>query len=160
VIKTANRPSSLNPLRFYLLASPLQCITICGALQLPVAHWNEVIPDTVIFDAMRDRLEHSALTISITGNPCKVGAFTRNRAGPLREIVHSGHQLFPRCQIPRPFAQPATHSALRKHISQRGPFPSLNYERHVEAGSHVLAVLGTNQCADCVRLIFHFIGFG
>ncbi len=35
--------------------------------QLPVDHWNEVIPDTVIFDAIRDRLEHSALTINITG---------------------------------------------------------------------------------------------
>ena len=46
---------------------PLQCITICGALQLPVAHWNEVISDTVIFDAIRDRLEHSALTVNITG---------------------------------------------------------------------------------------------
>ncbi len=36
--------------------------------QLPVDHWNEVIPDTVIFDAIRDRLEHSALTINITGD--------------------------------------------------------------------------------------------
>ncbi len=35
--------------------------------QLPVAHWNEVISDTVIFDAIRDRLEHSALTVTITG---------------------------------------------------------------------------------------------
>jgi DNA replication protein DnaC len=35
--------------------------------QLPVAHWNEVISDTVIFDAIRDRLEHSALTVNITG---------------------------------------------------------------------------------------------
>ena len=44
------------------------CITICGALQLPVDHWNEVIPDAVIFDAIRDRLEHSALTVNITGD--------------------------------------------------------------------------------------------
>jgi DNA replication protein DnaC len=35
--------------------------------QLPVAHWNEVISDTVIFDAIRDRLEHSALAVNITG---------------------------------------------------------------------------------------------
>jgi DNA replication protein DnaC len=35
--------------------------------QLPVDHWNEVSPDAVIFDAIRDRLEHSALTITITG---------------------------------------------------------------------------------------------
>jgi hypothetical protein len=84
------------------------CITICGALQLPVDHWNEV--------TIRDRLEHSTLTVNITGdtyrgqsektyfkekrrvelpnrgsagNPCKVGPFTRNRAGRLREIVQS-----------------------------------------------------------------------
>jgi DNA replication protein DnaC len=41
--------------------------SIAFTSQLPVAHWNEVIPDTVIFDAIRDRLEHSALTITITG---------------------------------------------------------------------------------------------
>jgi DNA replication protein DnaC len=35
--------------------------------QPPVDHWNEVIPDAVIFDAIRDRLEHSALTINIIG---------------------------------------------------------------------------------------------
>ena len=81
--------------------------------QLPVDHWNEVIPDTVIFDAIRDRLEHghhhrpnlSGRQSSETcvkekgrvelsnrgsaGNPCKVGPFIRNRAGPLREIVHN-----------------------------------------------------------------------
>ena len=33
----------------------------------PVAHWNEVVPDAVVFDAIRDRLEHFALTINITG---------------------------------------------------------------------------------------------
>jgi hypothetical protein len=31
-----------------------------------VKHWNEDIPDALIFDAIRDRLEHSALTIKIT----------------------------------------------------------------------------------------------
>jgi DNA replication protein DnaC len=35
--------------------------------QLPLDHWSEVIPDPVIADAIRDRLEHSALTINITG---------------------------------------------------------------------------------------------
>jgi DNA replication protein DnaC len=35
--------------------------------QLPIDHWSEVIPDAVIADAIRDRLEHSALTIHITG---------------------------------------------------------------------------------------------
>ena len=33
----------------------------------PLDHWNEVIADPVIADAIRDRLEHSALTINITG---------------------------------------------------------------------------------------------
>lgn len=35
--------------------------------QLPLDHWPEVIADPVIADAIRDRLEHAALTIHITG---------------------------------------------------------------------------------------------
>jgi len=35
--------------------------------QLPLDHWSEVIGDPVIADAIRDRLEHSALAIHITG---------------------------------------------------------------------------------------------
>jgi DNA replication protein DnaC len=35
--------------------------------QLPLDHWSEVIADPVIADAIRDRLEHAALTINITG---------------------------------------------------------------------------------------------
>jgi hypothetical protein len=35
--------------------------------QLPLDHWSEVIADPVIADAIRDRLEHSALAIHITG---------------------------------------------------------------------------------------------
>jgi DNA replication protein DnaC len=35
--------------------------------QLPLAHWAEVIGDPVITDAIRDRLEHAALALSITG---------------------------------------------------------------------------------------------
>ena len=35
--------------------------------QLPLDHWSEVIADLVIADAIRDRLEHAALTIHITG---------------------------------------------------------------------------------------------
>ena len=35
--------------------------------QLPLDHWSEVIGDPVIADAIRDRLEHSALKIHITG---------------------------------------------------------------------------------------------
>jgi len=35
--------------------------------QLPLDHWSEVIADPVIADAIRDRLQHAALTIHITG---------------------------------------------------------------------------------------------
>src|SRR6185503_7393927 len=35
--------------------------------QLPLAHWSEVIGDPVITDAIRDRLEHAALVVQITG---------------------------------------------------------------------------------------------
>lgn len=35
--------------------------------QLPIDHWAEVIGDPVIADAIRDRLEHAALTINLTG---------------------------------------------------------------------------------------------
>jgi DNA replication protein DnaC len=35
--------------------------------QLPIDHWAEVIGDPVIADAIRDRLEHAALAINITG---------------------------------------------------------------------------------------------
>jgi DNA replication protein DnaC len=34
---------------------------------LPLDHWSEVIGDPVIADAIRDRLQHSALQIHITG---------------------------------------------------------------------------------------------
>lgn len=35
--------------------------------QLPLDHWSEVIADPVIADAIRDRLQHAALTLTITG---------------------------------------------------------------------------------------------
>ena len=35
--------------------------------QLPLDHWSEVIADPVIADAIRDQLQHAALTINITG---------------------------------------------------------------------------------------------
>ena len=35
--------------------------------QLPLDHWPEDIADPVIADAIRDRLEHAALLIQITG---------------------------------------------------------------------------------------------
>lgn len=35
--------------------------------QLPLDHWAEVIADPVIADAISDRLQHAALTVTITG---------------------------------------------------------------------------------------------
>jgi DNA replication protein DnaC len=35
--------------------------------QLPLTHWHEVIGDPVIADAIRDRLEHAALTLTLKG---------------------------------------------------------------------------------------------
>jgi DNA replication protein DnaC len=32
-----------------------------------LSHWSEVVGDPVIGDAIRDRLEHAALVIQITG---------------------------------------------------------------------------------------------
>lgn len=35
--------------------------------QLPLEHWDEVIDDAVILDAVKDRVRHSALTFHLTG---------------------------------------------------------------------------------------------
>jgi IstB-like ATP binding protein len=59
--------------------------------QLPIDHWSEVIADSVIADAIRDRLEHSALTIHITGESYRgVKAKTSGGVGIGREIVPQG----------------------------------------------------------------------
>jgi DNA replication protein DnaC len=60
--------------------SPTEAQDLCGFLeersinksillttQLPLEHWSDVIADPVIADAIRDRLERSALQIQITG---------------------------------------------------------------------------------------------
>jgi DNA replication protein DnaC len=48
--------------------------------QLPLDHWTEVIADTVIADAIFDRLRHSALTIEVTGESYR-GVKARSLAG-------------------------------------------------------------------------------
>jgi DNA replication protein DnaC len=48
--------------------------------QLPLDHWSEVIADTVIADAIFDRLKHSALTIEVTGESYR-GVKARKLAG-------------------------------------------------------------------------------
>jgi hypothetical protein len=57
--------------------------------QLPLAHWADVIADPVISDAIRDRLEHAALTIDIPGESYR-GVKPRNcqRETPRVRIVH------------------------------------------------------------------------
>jgi DNA replication protein DnaC len=54
------------------------------ALQLPLDHWSEVIGDAVIADAIRDRLEHSALAIHITGESYR-GVKARKLANKKKE---------------------------------------------------------------------------
>ena len=49
--------------------------------QLPLKHWAEVIADPVIADAIRDRLEHAALTLNITGESYR-GVKARQLANP------------------------------------------------------------------------------
>ena len=48
--------------------------------QLPLDHWSEVIADPVIADALRDRLQHAALIITITGESYR-GVKARKLAG-------------------------------------------------------------------------------
>jgi DNA replication protein DnaC len=52
--------------------------------QLPLDHWAEVIADPVIADAIRDRLEHSALTLHITGESYR-GVKARKLAGKKKD---------------------------------------------------------------------------
>jgi DNA replication protein DnaC len=52
--------------------------------QLPLDHWSEVIADPVIADAIRDRLEHSALTLHITGESYR-GVKARKLAGKKKD---------------------------------------------------------------------------
>src|SRR5271168_3864452 len=52
--------------------------------QLPLDHWSEVIADPVIADAIRDRLEHSALEIRITGESYR-GVKARKLASKKKE---------------------------------------------------------------------------
>jgi len=52
--------------------------------QLPLDHWAEVIADPVIADAIRDRLQHAALTLTITGESYR-GVKARKLAGSRKE---------------------------------------------------------------------------
>jgi DNA replication protein DnaC len=52
--------------------------------QQPLDHWAEVIADPVIADAIRDRLEHAALTIHITGESYR-GVKARKLASKKRD---------------------------------------------------------------------------
>jgi len=52
--------------------------------QLHLEHWSEVIPDPVIADAIRDRLQHAALEIKITGESYR-GVKARKLASKKKE---------------------------------------------------------------------------
>jgi DNA replication protein DnaC len=64
--------------------------------QLPLDHWSEVIADPVIADAIRDRLEHSALAIHITGESYR-GVKARNL--PTRKRTVKNRRLRLRRQL-------------------------------------------------------------
>jgi DNA replication protein DnaC len=81
--------------------------SIAFTSQLLVDHWNEVIPDTVIFDAIRDRLEHSALTVNITGDTYR-GVKARKLASKKKDAQNS-----------QTAAPPVTH-ARWVHLSETG----------------------------------------
>ena len=51
---------------------------------LPLDHWTEVIADPVIADAIRDRLQHAALTLTLTGESYR-GVRARKLAGSRKE---------------------------------------------------------------------------
>jgi DNA replication protein DnaC len=51
---------------------------------LPLDHWSEVIGDPVIVDAIRDRLEHAALKLTITGESYR-GVKARKLANKKRD---------------------------------------------------------------------------
>ena len=58
--------------------------SIVFTTQLPLDHWAEVIADPVIADAIRDRLQHSALTITITGTSYR-GVKAKKLAGTRKD---------------------------------------------------------------------------
>lgn len=51
--------------------------------QLPLAHWSEVIPDPVIADAIRDRLEHASVKFEIRGESYRA-VLARRRAAAVK----------------------------------------------------------------------------
>jgi DNA replication protein DnaC len=58
--------------------------SIVFTTQLPLDHWAEVIADPVIADAIRDRLQHAALTITITGTSYR-GVKAKNLAATRKD---------------------------------------------------------------------------
>src|SRR6202047_1343853 len=77
--------------------------------QLPLDHWSEVIPDPVIADAIRDRLQHAALEIQITGESYR-GVKARKLASKKKEA-----------EDPSPWAPPVTPSGGPQLGKSAGP---------------------------------------
>lgn len=67
VIRSANQRCLLHPLPFHALRSSAQCITVCGALQLPVEEWHAWLGDPTLADAILDRLVHNAYRLTLRG---------------------------------------------------------------------------------------------
>jgi DNA replication protein DnaC len=107
--------------------------SIAFTSQLPVDHWNEVISDTVILDAIRDRLEHSALTINITGETYR-GVKARKLASKKKDAYNSQTAARPvthaRWTIyPKPGGSITRNRATRRRSSRNGRCASCR-DRH------------------------------
>ena len=67
MVSLANPSRPLNPLRLPAPKSLPHCVTICGALQLPIEHWHEYLNDPTLADAIMDRLIHCSHKIHLHG---------------------------------------------------------------------------------------------
>src|SRR6202166_3258124 len=110
--------------------------SIAFTSQLPVSHWNEVIPDAVIFDAIRDRLEHSALTINITGDTYR-GVKARKLASKKKDGYNS-----------QTAAPPVTH-ARWVHLPETG---RVHYAKSCTSAENAFCAEASSRITlSCVR---------
>jgi hypothetical protein len=100
----------------------------------PVAHWAEVIADPVIADAIRDRLEHVALVIKITGESYRAIAPSKRQSQEARPEKKGGRVKLSSSPVPvgpqarRPRGGPSLgHARLQSggRLGRRpfGPWP-------------------------------------
>jgi hypothetical protein len=74
--------SVLNLLTVQPIERTHQCITICGALQLPVTDWHEYLGGGRLADAILDRLVHASHRIEIASKD--------SMRKPRPDLLHAG----------------------------------------------------------------------